>query len=428
MSICVGGGLVSQLCVLLKYGELAIKGRNKGRFERQLLDNLDDVLRGVGFPVRIRRRSGVLVLSVPDDDAAQEELVARARRLIGISVVQAALRVPKDSDAAATAAVDLARALSRSDPPPRFAVRARRRHKRFPMTSEQLAGYVGARVQRELGWPVDLTTPEVEITVEVDRHEVFVSTVRHPGQGGLPVGSSGRALALISGGFDSPVAAYRAMRRGLRCDFVHFTGAPYAGPASTYKAYALVHQLTQYQGNARLHVVPIGRAQRILATTGARDLLVVAQRRFMVRVACRLADRIGAQALVTGDSLGQVSSQTLPNLAAVQQSAALPVLRPLLGFDKTEIIAEATRIGTADVSRLPDEDCCTLLLPSRASTHADPSLLARIEKRVELDHLIDHVLADTQVFDIPATPLPAVLTGARTPAMVVSDHSSPQHR
>ncbi len=389
-----------QWCVLLKYGEMALKGRNKERFERQLLDNLRYSLADLGGPVQIKRRDGVLVLSAP---AYQEELVARARRLIGISVVQPALRVPKDPEAVADAAVELAGKQHPSDPPPRFAVRARRRHKKFPMTSEQFAAFIGARIHTELGWPVDLDTPQVEILVEVDRHEVFLSTERHRGQGGLPVGTSGKALALISGGFDSPVAAYRAMRRGLRCEFVHFSGAPFTGPSSTYKAYALVRQLSAFQGATRLHVIPIGRAQRALATAGAGELQIVAQRRLMVRVADQLAQRLGAQALITGDSLGQVSSQTLPNLAAVEQAATLPVLRPLVGWDKTEIIAEATEIGTAEISKLPDEDCCTLLLPPRVTTHAEPQRLARVEGRLDLDQIVDELLTDVQVMNIDVT-------------------------
>lgn len=384
-----------QPCVLLKYGELALKGRNKQVFEHRLRENVRRGMAGVGAPVRLRSRRGVLVLSAPEEQAA---LVERARRVMGVSLVQPALRAERSYEGAVAAALELARSRHRSSAPPTFAVRARRRDKRFPLRSGELATGLGSRIRAELGWPVDLDSPEVEISVEVDRHEVFVATERFPGQGGLPVGSSGRALVLLSGGFDSPVAAYRAMRRGLRCDFVHFTGAPLTGPSSTYKAYALARQLGAFQAGARLHVIALGAAQRALAAAGAGDLQIVAQRRLMARAAERLARRCRAQALVTGDSLGQVSSQTLRNLTAVDEAVTLPVLRPLLGWDKTEIMAEAARIETAPISRLPDEDCCALLVPPRVTTRASAAELAELERRIDLERTLDRLLPNAQLF------------------------------
>ncbi|MCT2588848.1 tRNA 4-thiouridine(8) synthase ThiI [Streptomyces sp. N2-109] len=395
-----------QPCVLLKYGELALKGRNRWLFERQLRDNVRHGVAGIRSPVRIRGRRGVLVLAAAPEH--QEELVARACEVMGISVVQPALRVPRTPDDAASAALELASSRGASRPAPRrFAVRARRRDKNFPLSSDQLAAHVGARICKELGWPVDLDTPELEIAVEVDRHEVFVSTARLPGQGGLPVGASGRALVMLSGGYDSPVGAYRAMRRGLHCEFVHFTGAPYTGPSSTYKAYALARRLGAFQGGVRLHVIPLGEAQRALAVAGAGELQIVAQRRLMVRTADRLAARLGARALVTGDSLGQVSSQTLPNLTAVEQAATLPLLRPLLGWDKAEIMAEAERLGTAEISRLPDEDCCKLLLPPHVTTRAAPARLDRLDQRMDPDEMAERLLTRVRVLQPEGRPAEA---------------------
>src|SRR5206468_4697244 len=195
--------------------------------------------------------------------------------------------------------------------------------------------------------------PDLELFIEVDRSEIFVFTEKLRGRGGLPVGTSGRALVLLSGGIDSPVAAYRMMKRGLRCDFVHFSGRPFTGPESIYKSYAQVARLDRFQGDSRLFVVPFGEAQRRLATAGAGRLQVLAQRRLMMRAAAVLARGEGAQALVTGDSLGQVASQTLHNMAVVEQASDLPLLRPLLGWDKSEIMAEAEALGTLEVSILP---------------------------------------------------------------------------
>ncbi|WP_197321580.1 tRNA uracil 4-sulfurtransferase ThiI [Saccharomonospora sp. NB11] len=384
-------------CVLLKYGELMLKGRNRGKFEEYLRESLRHAVAGASAPVRISQRPGVVVLS----GAPVEELVECAQKVIGVSVVRPALRTARTVDD--TVETVLQALTERFGSPEeetakrRFAVRAHRRDKTFPMKSEQLAAHLGSKVVEARGWPVDLSNPEVEITVEVDQREVFVALDKLRGQGGLPVGASGRALVMLSGGFDSPVAAYRAMRRGLRCDFVHFTGAPLTGPSSTYKAYALVRQLDRFQGDSRLYVIPIGNAQRALATAGAGNLQIVAQRRLMVRTAAALARDLGAQALVTGDSLGQVASQTLANMATVEQAAELPLLRPLVAFDKEEIIAEARRIGTAEISKLPDEDCCSLLAPPRVATKTTPAQFVNVERRMELDELVPKLLADIQV-------------------------------
>ncbi|MDN0198788.1 tRNA uracil 4-sulfurtransferase ThiI [Streptomyces sp. S.PNR 29] len=389
-----------QPCVLLKYGELALKGRNRGRFEQQLLDNVRAALHDLGPGVRVRRRRGVIVLSAPGRPGLQDELLDRAREVFGVSVVQPALRVDRTPEAATAAARDLARAARPDGTRPGFAVRARRRDKDFPLTSTELNILIGDVIRTELGWPVDLTGPEVEVAVEVDRREVFVAVERYSGVGGLPVGCSGRALALLSGGFDSPVAAHRAMRRGLACDFVHFTGAPLTGPSSAYKAYALARRLARFQGGARLWVIPLGHAQKELALAGAGSLHVVAQRRLMVRTADRLAHAQRAHALVTGDSLGQVSSQTLSNLATVEQAATLPLLRPLLAWDKEEIMAEADRLGTAEISRLPDEDCCSLLAPRRVATRTTPGALARLEQRLDLEETVDGLLAKARLLQV----------------------------
>lgn len=381
-------------CVLLKYGEMALKGRNARRFANQLVRNLRRAVSDLGGGVRLEPRAGLLVIS---GAGPSEELTNRARDVMGISAVQPAVRVAKTPEAAADAAVALVRERLNGSSTPSFAVRARRRDKRFPMNSETFAAFLGARIKETFDLPVNLSAPDLEVSVEVDAKEIFLSTDRFPGQGGLPVGISGRAVVLLSGGFDSPVAAYRAMRRGLRCDFVHFTGAPLTGPSSAYKAYALVRQLDRFQHGSRLYVIPMGHAQRELATAGAGELQIVAQRRLMLRTAEALAKQLGAQALVTGDSLGQVSSQTLSNLATVQQATSLLVLRPLVGFDKIEIIEEARRIGTAEISTLPDEDCCSLLTPPHVATSSRPEDLERLEARVDADATVARLLEHAQL-------------------------------
>jgi thiamine biosynthesis protein ThiI len=207
---------------------------------------------------------------------------------------------------------------------------------------------------------------------------------------------SGRGLVLMSGGIDSPVAAYRMMRRGLRCSFLHFSGMPLTGPESVYKAYGLTRQLDRFQQDSRLFVVAFGNAQRMLAASGAGKLQIVAQRRLMLKTGVALARRLHAAALITGDSLGQVSSQTLTNITALDDAVPLPILRPLIGLDKSEIIAEARRIETLAISELPDEDCCSLLTPRQVETRARIEDLRRIEARLEADDLAEELAAAAQ--------------------------------
>src|SRR3954451_11895715 len=399
-------------CVLVKFGELALKGRNRKLFVAQLKRNLR---RAVGPGAELRTRAGAIAVLAPME---RDELVSRAREVIGISVVHPALIVDKSAEAAAAVAVDLLRGGEAET----FAIRARRRDKGFPLSSREIAILAGQAVVDELGLGVNLGAPDAEVHLEVDEKEIFAYTDKLRARGGLPVGISGRAVVLLSGGIASPVAGYRAMRRGLRCDFVHFSGEPYTGPESIYKAYAHVRVLDRFQGGSRLYVVPFGRAQRALASAGAGRLQVMAQRRLMVRVAASLAAREDAAALVTGDSLGQVASQTLPNMAAVEEASPLPLLRPLVAYDKSEVIAEAEELGTLAISHLPDEDCCTLFSSKLAETRADPGALRRLERLTAAEEAAQRLLSEARMLrpgdDEPLAPAPSGRPGARLPASV----------
>jgi len=392
-------GTLPEPCVLLKLGEVVLKGGNRQQFERMLQSNIRRALRELDTPVRLWQRDGVIVIRVADDASgpaaasAADKIAGRARDIMGIARVCRAVRVAKDPEVTVAAAVALMAGKQGS-----FAVRARRRDKRFPVTSAELATRIGARVQQEYGYPVNLKHPDTALFVEVDQSEVFVYTEGYRGQGGLPVGMSGRGLVLMSGGIDSPVAAYRMMRRGLRCDFLHFSGMPLTGPESVYKAYGLMHQLDRFQGGSRLFVVAFGRAQQRLASSGASRLQIVAQRRLMLKTGEVLAGRLGGAALVTGDSLGQVSSQTLTNLAALDDAVGLPILRPLIGCDKVEIMAEARRIRTLALSELPDQDCCTLLTPRHVETRARIDDLRRIEARLDAADLAEELAGLAQEY------------------------------
>jgi tRNA uracil 4-sulfurtransferase len=380
----------SRRCVLLKFGELALKGRNRPRFVRALERNLRRLTADLGS-LEVRHRGGVFIVT---GDVPEDELVERCLRLPGVSVVQPAVRCERDATAAADAAVELMRDL----PGRTFAVRATRRDKRFPLRSIELARLLGDAVRVRLGLQVDLSAPDLELFVEVDHKELLVSVARLRGAGGLPVGTSGRALVLLSGGLDSPVAAYRMMKRGLRCDFLHFSGRPFTSPDSIYKAYALVGKLDRFQGGSRLYVVTFGQAQRRLATAGAGRLQVLSQRRLMMRVGSALGERLGSDALVTGDSLGQVASQTLPNLAVVEEAAGLPLLRPLIDRDKSEIVDAARALGTYDISILPDEDCCQLFSSKLASTRGRSDDLREIERTADVEELVEQLAESAELF------------------------------
>jgi thiamine biosynthesis protein ThiI len=379
-----------QPCVLLKFGELALKGRNRPRFVSALERNLRRLTADLG-PLEVRHRGGVFIVT---GEIPQGDLIERCLRLPGVSVVQPALRCERDATAAADAAVELLR----ERPGRTFAVRASRRDKTFPLRSIELARLLGDAVRVRLGLSVDLDEPDLELFVEVDSKELLVSVERLRGAGGLPVGTSGRALVLLSGGIDSPVAAYRMMKRGLRCDFLHFSGRPFTSPESIYKAYALAGRLDAFQGDSRLYVVTFGPAQRRLATAGAGRLQVLSQRRLMVRVASALGDRLGSDALVTGDSLGQVASQTLPNLAVVEEAAGLPLLRPLIDRDKAEIVEIARELGTYDISILPDEDCCQLFSSKLAATRGHSDDLRRIERTADVEELVEQLAESAELF------------------------------
>jgi thiamine biosynthesis protein ThiI len=388
MSLAITSAL-GEPCVLLKLGEVVLKGKNRDMFERRLQGNIRTALREFDFKIDIRQRHGVIALYLPEGTTVEtaDAVARRVTEVMGLVWVHRAWRVAKDPEAVVKAAVEL---LADRDDVRRgvtFAVRSRRRDKRFPLRSNELDRLVGAAVADTYGLKVNLSRPDLTVYIEVDRDEVFVFTDGLPGQGGLPVGMSGRALVLMSGGIDSPVAAYRMMRRGLRVDFLHFSGIPFTTSESIYKAYALVRRLDRFQGGSRLWVVPFGKAQQSLKASGADRLQVVAQRRLMLKTAEEVAHRMRAAALVTGDSLGQVSSQTLANITALDDAVDLPILRPLIGMDKTEIMSEARRIGTLEISELPDEDCCTLLTPRRAETRAKIQDLRQIERRLDAEEL-----------------------------------------
>jgi tRNA uracil 4-sulfurtransferase len=372
--------------IVIHYAEIGLKGRNRPRFEAQLCANLDRLLRPLGG--RSRKLWGRLLVELPDD-APWPAVRERLARCFGVAYYSRVTRC-EPTIPAIEAAVDAHVASRRFAS---FGVRARRPEKNHPFKSGELAGLLGARVQAATGARVDLENPELWIEIHVMAQEALLLHERVAGPGGLPAGSAGPALSLISGGIDSPVASWELMKRGAELAFVHFHSAPFTGKASVAKAREVVRHLAGCQGATRLFLVPFGELQQTLVREAPSDPRIVLYRRFMLRVAEALAGRIGALALVTGESLGQVSSQTLANLDTIGRAATLPVLRPLIGRDKEEIVRRAREIGSFPISIEAADDCCSFLMPRNPATWTRPEPIAQIESRLDVAGLVEATLA-----------------------------------
>ena len=368
--------------IVVHYAEVSLKRGNRPLFLRHLARNIGRAIAGCG-DVRVRQLSGRIVLDLGArvDPAAVQERVAR---VCGVASVASGFRV----ESALPAMKDAVARVVEGPAFPSFRITARRAFKTYPMSSVELNRELGAFVLERVASRVDLRDPALEIHVEVMPAETFVYADRVQGPGGLPVGASGTVAALLSGGIDSPVASWRMMKRGCRVVFVHFHSVPYLPPTSQAKARALVERLTTWQYDSRLFLVPFGEIQREVVLSVPPPLRVVAYRRLMVRIAEALAREHGAGALVTGESLGQVASQTLANLARIDEVARLPILRPLIGMDKLEITDEARRLGTFEISIEPDADCCTLFVPKHPATRVTEVEIARAEAKLPIDRLV----------------------------------------
>ncbi len=383
-----------------RYHEIALKGRNQWRFVDQLKQNL----RAIFADYRLGNMRSVgprLLVQLPD--ALSDEVAAeRAALIFGLQNFSLSHATERDVPSMSREAIKRATG-SRAKT---FAVRTRREDKRFAMNSVEIDRAVGGDVQEALGFEVDLGHPELTISIEIMNDAAYVSAGKMPGAGGLPVGISGRGLALLSGGIDSPVAAHRMMKRGLALDFVHFHAHPLVSSASRDKAADLAAHLTRWQARSTLMLVPFGTLQREIVANTLRPLRVVLYRRFMLRIASALAERSRATVLVTGESLGQVASQTLENMAVIEKAAAFPILRPLVGMDKNEIVDQARRLGTFETSILPDQDCCTLFVPAHPETRARIEAVEAAESRFDIPRMIDDAVRNTEVarFSFPGRP------------------------
>jgi tRNA uracil 4-sulfurtransferase len=383
--------------VVIHYQEIALKGANRPWFISRLVRNLRRATSDLDVrAVRVHMGRIELVLG---PNAAWADVKARLEHVFGIANFARARRLPVDLEGIASAILsDLGDQQASS-----FRVSARRADKRFPMTSPQIEREVGGRIKSARGWKVDLSHPELEIHVDILTDEAFCYFGKDRGPGGLPTGVSGRVACLLSGGIDSPVAAWRMMKRGCSVLLIHFHSYPILSRTSQEKAQELAALLTRYQQHSRLYLVAFGDVQRQVVLAAPEALRVVLYRRLMMRIAQGLAEAGHAKGLVTGDVVGQVASQTLDNMAVIGSVVTMPIYRPLIGMDKEEITAEARRLGTYPISIVEDEDCCQLFTPRHPATSARLADVEAAERGLPTADLVRQAVesASVQDFDFP---------------------------
>ena len=327
----------------------------------------------------------------PDADFAPIE--ARLSKTMGIAHFEVAYLTDQDMDAIKAAGLEALKGKTFQT----LKVETKRANKQFPLTSPEVNAEVGAYLLKTFGGRADLRQPDVTCNIEIVDRSALVYTDKIRGVGGLPVSVSGKVLVMLSGGLDSPVAAWRMMKRGAKAIYVHFHSYPYTDKASLEKVTELVELLAQWNYRSRLHLVSFGEVQREIVTKTPPPFRVILYRRMMVRIAQRIAQSVNAEALVTGESLGQVASQTLRNMRAIEAVAEIPILRPLVGDDKAEIIALAQAIGTFEVSTLPHDDCCSLFVPEHPATNPSLEEVSHAESKLDVGALVDMALKTVEI-------------------------------
>ncbi len=380
--------------VVLRVGELFLKGRNRHLFEDVLERNVRRSLAGRD-DVKVRRVHGRIFLT----GAADEDLMSRLRWVFGLSSYSLAVFCDKNIEAITETAIELSRA-ARMPEGSKFRIAARRSDKNFSHSSAQIGRDVGSAVAVDSGMGVDLEQPDLAIGVEVGKDWTFLWTGRQDGGGGLPVGTSGKTMLLLSGGIDSPVAGHMMQKRGLELEAVYYHAFPYTGDGAKDKVVELARVLARRQARLRLNVVQFAKIQEALKEAVDPSYLVLLYRRAMIRLAIRLCGDRKIPALTTGESLGQVASQTLVNMATVEEVASVPVLRPLVGFDKYETIDLARKIGTYEISIRPHDDCCTLFVPKHPQTKGLARKARQMEERIDWEPLYDEAVQTVELIEL----------------------------
>jgi len=382
--------------ILIRYGEIGIKGKNRSDFEKTLQRNVKRALSGTVHGQVERPRGRIIVRDVKEPAEAQQTV----SMLPGIISTSLAMRAGHGMDSILHAAAEIVReaaAVKTGGDPLLFKVETTRSNKAFPLTSMELSSELGGLlIERFPGLKARMKNPELLLNVEVRFDEVLVSGKHMKGPGGLPVDSMGKVVVLLSGGIDSPVAAYMAMKRGARAVFINFHSYPLIPDQSLEKIKNIVRALNAFQGWSSLYTVPFVEIQTAIRDRCPEALRTVLYRRMMTRLACKAADDSGALALVTGESLGQVASQTLENIRCIGDASSLPILRPLIGFDKTEAVDAAKRIGTYEISILPYPDSCTVFMPRHPKIRASLKELEDAECAIDAHGMVDEAFSKTE--------------------------------
>lgn len=383
------------LRILVRYGEIALKGKNRGRFEKQLRQNLERAVQEYGAGVN--KMHGRFMISGPEEN--RDQIMERISKVFGVvsfsEVKEAALDIAEIKQLAREMAGRLPAAKKE------FRIETRRANKKFPYPSPEVSRIIGAHLQEH--YPhlaVNLNRPAFTLAVEISYDRAYLYLDRVKGPGGLPVGISGRALLLLSGGIDSPVAGWLAQKRGLALEALHFHSFPFTSQRSREKAVDLCRKLAAGSGRINLYMINMAAIQKELRAKCPDDMGIILLRRMMLRLAEKLSAERGLQALVTGESLGQVASQTLESIAVTGQATGMLILRPLLGMDKTEIVDKALEIETYDISIRPYEDCCTLFVPQNPVTRPKLEAVENHEKKLDLELLLDQALGSLETVQV----------------------------
>ncbi|MFC5703632.1 tRNA uracil 4-sulfurtransferase ThiI [Cohnella faecalis] len=389
---------MNEQLVMVRFGEVSIKGRNRNRFEERLVRQIKWALRAFAA-LTYDRTYGRLLVHLNGE--SYEPIAVKLRDVFGIGSFSPVFKVDHDLEAIREAALNAIRTI---EPAPRtFKMIVKRAWKGFPHDTPQMNHLVGSHVLRNTPeLKVDVRNPEAELKVDIQAEATYVYCKVEKASGGFPYGMNGKAVLLLSGGIDSPVAGWMAMRKGLEVEAVHFHSYPFTSEQAKEKVVALAQRLAYFGGKIKLHLVPFTDIQTSLAQTGHDSLIITLMRRSMLRIAERLAEKNGALAIVTGDSLGQVASQTLGSMNVIGRETSLPLLRPLIMMDKLEIIRIAEKIGTFQTSILPYEDCCTLFVPKSPATNPNLRIVRQVETALgdDLDRMIAEAVDGTETLTV----------------------------
>lgn len=379
--------------IICHYNEIGLKGKNRKFFEEKLIENIKKVLPKNSF-LFVKRISGRIIIELSEFGQKQEEEIKKGlKNIFGLSHFSPAVLCEQNIETIKKKAFELLKDKKFKS----FRITAQRSKKEFALTSGQINEKVGEFIIEKLNKKVKLENPDATCFIEIVEKYAFLYAEKIKGPGGLPIGSGGKAIALISGGIDSPVASFYIMKRGVRIIFLHFHSEPYTEKASIEKVRRMIGVLNKFQFGSKLYSVPFSAIQKEILLKTPAKLRVILYRRFMFRIARKIAEKEKAKAIITGESVGQVASQTLENIRVIEESMDLPVLRPLIGFDKEEIIKKAREIGTFEISILPHQDCCSLFVPKHPETKAKLRDVLKAEEKLETEKIIGETVKTISV-------------------------------